>query len=213
MLRLKERRETSPIQIEDERSLAEALKDRSPEAWAYVYDKHYDRVYRYALVRTSDPTIAKDLAAITFLEALKSAHTYSYRGRPVLAWLYRIARNVVAGHHKASSRAHGGPAETESRVLGFFLRSRRRHLPPLSEPRLPEEIGEDADPAKGIERLDVQAAIRRLPTDQREVIALRYYVGVPLNEVARVMGKPERKIYSLQARAIEALRGDLEARR
>lgn len=99
MLRQKESQERLPTPIEEERSLAQALKDRSPEAWAQVYDRHYDHIYRYALVRTSDPTTAKDLAAATFLEALKSIHTFSYRGRPILAWLYRIARNVVAGHY------------------------------------------------------------------------------------------------------------------
>lgn len=206
-------REGTAAGIEDERSLAEALKDRSPEAWTQVYDRHYHHIYRYALVRTSDPTTAKDLAATTFLEALKSIHTYSYRGRPILAWLYRIARNVVAGHHKASRRARGGPKDTQSRVLWFFLRSRRPEPSPWGKTASPEEISEDADPATGIERLDVQAAIRRLPADQRDVVTLRYYVGVPLNEVARIMGKPERKIYSLQARAIEALRRDLEPNR
>ncbi|MBI1885326.1 MAG: sigma-70 family RNA polymerase sigma factor [Chloroflexi bacterium] len=194
---------------EDERSLAEALRGRSPEAWAWLYDQHYAQIYRYARARTSDPTTAKDLAATTFLEALKSIHTYTYRGRPILAWLYRIARNVVAGHYRNSHRPfQRGWANGESQVLWYFLRSRRPQGPPPDPQALPDEISADADPAANIERLDLQAAIRRLPAEQREVIALRYYMGLQLAEVARVLGKPERKVYSLQAKAIEGLRRD-----
>jgi RNA polymerase sigma-70 factor (ECF subfamily) len=198
--------------VEDEAVLVTALKDGSEQAWTQVYDQHYRPIYRYALARTSDPTAAEDLAATVFLEALKGIGSYSYRGRPLLAWLYRIARNVVSDHHKAQRRARRTIEGVPTRVLSLL----RRRGDAGAEP--PEAMGRveapsDGDPSASIERLDVQEALRHLPESQREVIVLRYYVGLTTPQTAAVLGKKERAVYSMQARAIEALRRRLEPRR
>jgi RNA polymerase sigma-70 factor (ECF subfamily) len=192
---------------EDEADLVAALKDGSEQAWTQVYDQHYRPIYRYALVRTSNPTVAEDLAATVFLEALKGINSYSYRGRPILAWLYRIARNVVSDHYKASRRSQAGVAAVASRAVSFLM---RRGEP---EGKLAEgaggETSSEGDPAASIEHLDMQDALRRLPESQREVIVLRYYMGLTTPEAAVILGKKERAVYSLHARAMESLRRHL----
>ena len=182
-----------------EEALVAALKARSPEAWAHLYELHYRYIYRFALLRTSDPVVAEDVAATVFLEALRSIGSYSYRGRPILAWLYRIARNVVSDQQKAQRRAQGDPPGVPHRVFSFFRYTR----PQPSE--LPVS-GAGDDPATAVDRLDLEQAIRRLTASQQEVVALHYYLGLTAPEVARVLGKREAAVYSLLARAIAALR-------
>jgi len=66
-----------------------------------------------------------------------------------------------------------------------------------------------ADPATAVDRLDLEQAIRRLTASQQEVVLLHYYLGLTTPEVAKMVGKKEPAVYSLQARALEALRRHL----
>jgi RNA polymerase sigma-70 factor (ECF subfamily) len=53
---------------------------------------------------------------------------------------------------------------------------------------------------------DVRAALRRLPTDQREVLVLHYYLDLPLQEVAAIAGVPVGTVKSRMNRGISAMR-------
>ncbi len=170
--------------VVDDAAFAAALKARSERAWSTLYDHDYSLIYRYVLARTSDASAAEDLAATVFLEALQSINSYTYRGTPILAWLYRIARNVVSDYRKSLRRRA----------------QRNDSTAPATELKVAAEAIESA----GI--IDLRDAVRSLKDSQREVIVLHYYVGLTLPEVAALVGKKERAVYSLQARAIEALR-------
>ena len=172
----------APAREDDERALAEGLRALSQDAWARLYDRHYAQLWRYLYARTGDRDAADDLATHTFAEALASIGRYRYTGTPVLAWLYRIARNL-AGKHRRQQR-HEAPATA------------------AAEPAAggPDEL---------LESLALAEALRTLTEDQREVIALRYFAGYSTAEIAAAMGKGESAVYSLEARAIAALRREL----
>jgi RNA polymerase sigma factor (sigma-70 family) len=57
----------------------------------------------------------------------------------------------------------------------------------------------------GEERQQVMQAVRRLPTRQREVLVLRFYLDLADDEIARVMGIRPSTVRSAAARALEAL--------
>ena len=76
--------------------MAQRVKERDEEAWSELYDLHYASLYRYAFARLRSREEAEDIASQVFLEALRGIDSYEYRGRPLLAWLYRIARNLIA---------------------------------------------------------------------------------------------------------------------
>ena len=54
-------------------------------------------------------------------------------------------------------------------------------------------------------RVDVRRALATLSRRQREATVLRYYVGLEVAEISRVMGSPEGTIKSLLARARASL--------
>jgi RNA polymerase sigma factor (sigma-70 family) len=177
----------------DEQALVARARAGEDEAWKQLYGSYYDPIYRYLRARSDDITTAEDLAADVFVAAVRSIERY--RGeRPVLAWLFGIARHIALDHARRRGR-------------------RNRFLAPLWRP-----ADSDADPAERIpsgarpadevvvERLDLMAAMRRLSGSQREVVALRYFAGLTTAEIAVVMRRDSSAVYSLHARALLALR-------
>jgi len=63
-----------------------------------------------------------------------------------------------------------------------------------------------ADPGTTVERLDLREALADLPQAQREVLLLKYYVGMDGKEIAGVVGKEPAAVYSLQARGLQSLK-------
>src|SRR5688572_12610650 len=68
----------------------------SPEAFGAFYRRYEERVVRYFVRRVGEPDLAADLTAETFAAALASSHRFRKRGEPAAAWLFGIARNVLA---------------------------------------------------------------------------------------------------------------------
>ena len=182
------------VPADAEASLVERAKARSSSAWAEIYDSCYPKLYRYCYARTSDEAAAADLASRVFLEALEGIDRYVYRGRPLLAWLYRIARNLAGDHMRARRRE----ADKLQRAGGVL-------------------DAHDPGPASQVtDQLDLFAAMKALTEDQQQVISLRYYAGLTTGEIASAMHRSERAVYSLEVRALAAMRRQLapeEARR
>jgi RNA polymerase sigma-70 factor (ECF subfamily) len=178
----------SPLGTEAEAALVERAKRRLSSAWTEIYDSTYQKLYRYCYARTNDPALAAELASHVYLEALEGIDRYQYRGRPLLAWLYRIARNLVSDHLRKRQR--------EARALGDAAT--------LLDPHAPS-------PASAVgDEHDLQAALQHLTDDQQQLIALRFFAELSTAEIAEAMGRSERAVYSLEVRALASLRRLLE---
>jgi RNA polymerase sigma-70 factor (ECF subfamily) len=175
----------SAVPIEDpEAQLVQRAKERWPSTWAQIYDDYYRKLFRYCYARCGSESTAADLASKVYLEALEGIDKYEYRGRPLLAWFYRIAHNVVADHFRARER--------EGRAMERVASFQSPH-----DPGPDEQVGNEQD---------VRAAMGQLTEEQQQVIELRYYGGLTTAEIAVAMEKTERAVYSLEVRALAALR-------
>jgi RNA polymerase sigma-70 factor (ECF subfamily) len=174
----------------DEAQLVQAAMQVERAAFAELYERHFDAVYSYLFYRSGDPALAEDLAGEVFLRLVEKISTYTYRGQPILAWLYTIARNLLTDHHRQAGRTV-----------------------PLREEG--QEIAASSDPTKAVERhLDQACLVRAMPAlteSQRQVILLRFVQGLSHAETARVLGKTENATKVIQHRALQALRRALEA--
>ena len=112
-----------------------------------------------------------------FTRAWITLHRYEYTGLPFVAWLYGIARHVVADE----------------------LVRRSRTLPQADLPEAFSRWAED-------DRLDLFAAIEQLPTEQRQVIEMKYFMGMRNPEVADVLNTTVNAVNGRQWRALAALR-------
>ena len=178
---------SDPIRNSDEHAEAELVRNarqRSEEAWSSIYEANYGKLYRYCYARCSNDSIAAELAASVFLEALEGIDNFEYRGRPLLSWLYRIAHNLVSDHLRKQGR--------ESEAIREALILVATH---------------DPGPASEVaDRESVQVALEQLTEDQRQLIALRYFADATTTEIAATMGKNEPAVYSLEVHALAALR-------
>ncbi|MDP9265450.1 MAG: RNA polymerase sigma factor [Chloroflexota bacterium] len=169
---------------EEEADLARraALGDR--RAFAALYDRHLNAVYRYAFYRLRTDEEADDLTSEVFHRALVAMPKYEPR-RPFLAFLYGIARHVVADRLRAA-KPHASFADAIAH--------------PSDVPGL-EDIAARLDDARRL-----RAAIGRLTPLQQEVVILRFLEERSSKEVAAFTGKPESTIRGIQMRALAALR-------
>lgn len=182
---------------EDAAQRAEAeLVDRArrdPTAFGVLYETYVDRVYAYIYHRVGNIQDTEDLTARTFYRALDSLDSYEDRGAPFSAWLFRIAHNLVANHHRDHSR--------------------RRFL---SLDRLWFHSQEDDSPLQQLEQEETHAAlwsaINRLPEERRNLLKFKFGSQLSNLEIGELMNKSESAIKSLYFRTLAALRQDLEAR-
>jgi len=172
----------------------DVLAARAPhdfDAFAELYRRHLDRIYRFVRSQVPDNSTAEDLTAQVFFKALSSAG--SFRGEAAYhSWLYRIAHNVVATWGRQRSRS----------------------------PLVVEDLPESEDPAPspvtqaiaGEQRAMVRAKVAELPPAQREVVALRYLEEFSIEEVADVTDRSKGAVRILLHRARLRLRRSLEGK-
>jgi RNA polymerase sigma-70 factor (ECF subfamily) len=125
----------------------------------------------------------EDSVSEVFLRAWRGLSSYRDTGVPFAAWLYGIARHVAID----------------------ALRRRVR-----DEPR--DDVPDRAVDPMTADVLTLRGAIDELPTEQRQVIELKYLVGMSNDEVAAAMGTTPGAVNAKQWRALKALAEVLEER-
>lgn len=155
-------------------------------AFAKLYDRYVDRVYRFVLYRVSgDQALAEDITSEVFLRALRKIKGFTWQGRDLGAWLLTIARNLVLDHFKS------GRVRLE--VLGAEGDERDR------------VIDAEDEALSKVSQAALYRAIAQLGNEQQEVIYWRFLQGYSVAEAAAAMGKSEGAIKALQYRAVKAL--------
>ncbi|WP_184575360.1 ECF subfamily RNA polymerase sigma factor, BldN family [Streptomyces zagrosensis] len=166
--------------------LVERAQSGEAEAFGRLYDQYSDTVYRYIYYRVGGRATAEDLTSETFLRALRRIGTFTWQGRDFGAWLVTIARNLVADHFKSSR---------------FRLEVTTGEMLDANEvARSPED-----SVLESLSNAALLQAVRRLNPQQQECVTLRFLQGLSVAETARVMGKNEGAIKTLQYRAVRTL--------
>ncbi|MHB9856576.1 ECF subfamily RNA polymerase sigma factor, BldN family [Streptomyces krungchingensis] len=166
--------------------LVERAQAGDADAFGRLYDQYSDTVYRYIYYRVGGKATAEDLTSETFLRALRRIATFTWQGRDFGAWLVTIARNLVADHFKSSR---------------FRLEVTTGEMLDANEvERSPEDFV-----LESLSNAALLEAVRRLKPQQQECVTLRFLQGLSVTETARVMGKNEDAIKTLQYRAVRAL--------
>jgi RNA polymerase sigma-70 factor, ECF subfamily len=157
----------------------------SKQVLTEMYEEHSPGLFRYAYRLLGDQDMAEECVSETFSRFLHAVRDGGGPSDNARAYLYRTVHNWVMDHY------------------------RRQPLPSLS---LDEELhsGEQEHVsqrvAKEMLRENVRAALLRLPTEQQQVIQLRFLEDWPHEEVAAQLGKSVEATRALQHRAMTALR-------
>lgn len=153
-----------------------------------LYQHYHPAIFRYLYYRVGDQQTAEDLTAEVFLRMVRSLGEFRAQGVPFHAWLFRIARNLAVDHFR---RTH-----TQSAV------------------ELPESHPDGATTEHLVELTltseRLQQALTQLNEEQREVVTLRFILGMSLVETAQAIHRSEDAVKGLQRRGLMALREQLK---
>lgn len=185
-------RKPKPQNLEalDDAELVELAKD-DKEAFGAIYERYLKKIYNYVYYRIGNHQDAEDLTARVFYRAMAHIGTYTERGIPFQAWLYRIAHNLVANWHRDRGRRKIIP-------LDEFVASSLRA-------EAPDRMTEDRE-----ERELLLSAIRRLPPERQQLLILKFVEKQSNVEIGEMMGRTEGAIKSLYHRTLLSLRDELE---
>ncbi|SDH73049.1 RNA polymerase sigma-70 factor, ECF subfamily [Sinosporangium album] len=150
-----------------------------PHAFSEIVKRHRDRMWAVALRTLGDPDEAADAVQDAFVSAYRKAE--SFRGEAaVTTWLHRIVVNACLD------------------------RMRRKSVRPLADDELIEAAERDTPlPDQTGERevsLEVSAALKVLPADQRAALVLVDMMGYSVEDAAKVLNVPSGTVKSRCAR-------------
>ncbi len=157
-------------------------------AFTTLYHQVADRVMRYIAVRVGSRQVAEDLAAQAFVEVLEALRR-ERGGRNLQAWVFGIARHLVADHYRHRRRTTSLEAARNVAAAGPAL-------------------AEIADQELKLEH--VAAALQALAPDRAEALALRIFGGLSTVEAAQTMGRSPQAVKMLVYRGVQDLQERLE---
>ncbi|MGW4792600.1 RNA polymerase sigma factor SigM [Nonomuraea sp. NPDC004297] len=150
-----------------------------PHAFSEIVKRHRDRMWAVALRTLGDPDEAADAVQDAFVSAYRKAATF--RGEAaVTTWLHRIVVNACLD------------------------RMRRKSVRPVADDELIEAAERESPlPDQTLERevsMEVSAALKLLPADQRAALVLVDMMGYSVEDAAQVLQVPSGTVKSRCAR-------------
>lgn len=174
---------------EEDELLARQVGSESA-AFSELYERYLQPVQRYVRTQVPDHATAEDLTAQIFVKTFESASTYRGEGS-YRAWIFQIARNTISTWRTSRRR---------SEIL----------VEEISEGSL---IDDQLEPPPLAETDDVVwATIAELPHAQREVVALRYWREMTIDEIAHTTRRSAGAVRQLLHRARNRLRKKFTAK-
>ncbi|NLW65686.1 MAG: RNA polymerase sigma factor [Clostridiales bacterium] len=172
----------TPIQIE---ACIKQIASGDRAALAELYAGSRSAVYGFALSIVKNSKDAEDVLQDTFLKIWSAAEGYQSMGKP-MAWILTIVRNL------ATSK----------------LRERGKTVEMPEDEQLYDATH---DPSFGIEqRVVLEAAMRELGNDERQIVMLHAISGLKHIEIARMLSMPLSTVLSKYSRALRKLQRALE---
>jgi RNA polymerase sigma-70 factor (ECF subfamily) len=163
-----------------------ALVARSDQtALAELYDRFGRVAYGVALRILRDEKLAEDAVQEGFLAAWRNADRFMPERAKASTWLLTLVHR---------------------RAVDLVRRENRRRAEPLAAGIEPAAESAEEDAWLRFERERVQAALKRLPDQQREALELAYYGGFSQSELAERLGQPVGTIKSRMFTGLARLR-------
>ena len=137
-------------------------------------------VYALALSILRDPEEAQDVTQEVYLKVRAAAHLYVPQGKP-LAWLFTITKNLCRDVQRTRGRTDQTPEGLEDDARFSYV----------------------SDPT---DRLVLEAALKALGDEERQVVLLHAVSGLKHREIAQDLGLPLSTVLSRYNRALKKLK-------
>ncbi len=178
------RRRRAPLDLLTDEALMERVRQDDREAFRLLVERHADRLYGLALRILRNPSDAEDISQDTLIKVWTHRHQWKSDRARLSTWLYRVVVN---------------------RCIDLTRRPVSDDLSSIDEP-----ADDQPDALTGIHEAQVaaklEAALARLPDQQRAAILLSYYENLGNAEIAEVMQTTVSAVESLLKRGRMRLR-------
>lgn len=174
--------------------LAEKYLSGDPNAMSEIYERYVDKVYRLAYSKLGDHHDAQDVTSSVFLKLC--SYLQQFRGDSKLStWIFAVTANAAIDHARRRK-----PQESLDRQVpgkdGEPMASQ------FADPSLgPEEMAEKED-----FRRRMMGLVNGLPDMQRQILELRFIVGLSYQEISEELGIEMGTVKSRINRAVASLR-------
>ena len=165
-------------------------REGSSEAAEILFERYWVHAWRSAYAVTADRALADDAAQEAIEKAFGALDRFD-ETRPFAPWLKRIAVNRAVDHLRRSRRVE--VLSDEETTFHAWT------------------VGESAE--EDLRLWAVADAVAALGAGKRAVVVLHYWLDLPLEEIAGVLGLPIGTVASRLARAKAELRAALEGER
>ncbi|MEM8530523.1 MAG: sigma-70 family RNA polymerase sigma factor [Chloroflexota bacterium] len=173
------------------RLLRNILHKRSTDIdWEQVYREQYPRLYNFFRYRLGNDVQAEDLTAEVFERAWRNRHQYHDDLGRFEAWLFGIARNVVANHFRKAGKTLTEPS----------LHALEQTLATPDDAALEAHVQHIQDIQQLATLLD------HLTDRERELIAFKYGSGLNNRQIAHLTGMSESNVGTSIHRTVQKLR-------
>jgi RNA polymerase sigma-70 factor (ECF subfamily) len=171
----------------DEAELIRRAQRGDTHAYEELVNAYQGIAFRTAYLIARNASDAEDAAQDGFVKAWRALGRFR-EGAPFRPWLLRIVANEASNRRRSAGRR-----------VSLALRA-------AQEPSGDAAPSPEAALLSSEQRAELLAAVDELPNEQRDVVALRYFLGLSEAEVAETLGIPPGTVKSRNARALERLR-------
>ncbi len=176
--------------------IARGLKRQDPDLLDKLIEQYQHRLLRYLLFLTGNREISEDLFQETWMRVLLRGAQYNGKAR-FDTWLFTIARNLVIDLSRKRTTVSLDELSDNSddeRPMEF----------PIHDPSPLDQI------QTGEDRAEVKEVLHKLESNSREVLVLRFYEELSLEEIAGVTKAPLSTVKSRLYRGLAALKPEIE---
>ena len=180
-------RPLAPKTTDPETTIAAALRSGDPSAIDSLWHEYGRTVFAFLVRTIGDRGEAEDVHQQVFVEAWKRRRDYDAGRGKLLTWLMMIARSRAIDN------------------------SRRRRPEPKDPTAVEAGLGGHHDPEDEIlERWRIAHLLERIPSDEAELLRLRFYEELSQREIAERTAIPLGTVKMRMVQALERLRGLIE---
>ena len=176
-------------------AIAHGLKKQDPELLDQLIELYQHRLLRYLLFLTGKREVAEDLFQETWMRVLLRGAQYNGKAR-FDTWLFTIARNLVIDLSRKRTMASLDEMNDADDERSFEI--------PVSGPSPLEQFQSREDCA------EISEVLLKLEPTYREVLVLRFYEELSLEEIASVTKAPLSTVKSRLYRGLAALKPRME---
>lgn len=177
--------------IQELLEIIEAAKAGDEVAFEKLYDEFYEPILRFLAFRVPSAEDAEDLAQSVFLRFYKNLSGWQYQGYSPLAYVFTIARSVVAD---------------------YYRKNKIKKLD-SSEEILPLLMDNSAGPQQALQSKEtvrsITKAISQLPENYQEVVSLRLIKELNYEDIAMIVKKSEVNVRKIYSRGIQKLQSTI----